>query len=395
MRHQNSVFHQLTKPLPWSVFDDAVAAHGADRGVRKLRTRDQFLALLYAQFSGAASLREIEAGLASQKVRLYHAGLRPVSRSTLADANARRSCAVYGAVFAEMVRRARPGVRRKLRGAVRLLDSTKVKLWGRGAAWARFSAHHSGAKLHVVYDPDDGMPRDAAVTADTVNDITPARALAIEPGATYVFDLGYYSFEWWAALQARGCRFVSRLKRNSTLKAATDRTVAPGSAILSDRIGRLPKRIGGGRKNPFVDQVREIKVSSERSGRLRLVTNDLTAPAEEIAGLYKERWEIELFFKWIKQNLKLRHFVGRGENAVKTQLYVALIAFLVLRLAHEAQKAVARAQAFARRDCPLFCVSDLGGSYILWRRTCDDDTETRASGRAAGRLRDAGRPSGR
>ena len=348
MRHQNSVFHQLTKPLPWAVFDDAVAAHGADRGVRKLRTRDQFLALLYAQFSGAASLREIEAGLASQKVRLYHAGLRPVSRSTLADANARRSCAVYGAVFAEMVRRARPGVRRKLRGAVRLLDSTKVKLWGKGAAWARFSAHHSGAKLHVVYDPDDGMPRHAAVTADTVNDITPARALAIEPGATYVFDLGYYSYEWWAALQARGCRFVSRLKRNSKLRAAADRTVAPGSGILSDRIGRLPKRIGGGRRNPFVDRVREIKVSSERSGRLRLVTNDLTAPAEEIAGLYKERWEIELFFKWIKQNLKLRHFVGRGENAVKTQLYVALIAFLVLRLAHEAQKAVARPQAFAR-----------------------------------------------
>ena len=227
MRHQNSVFHQLTKPLPWAVFDDAVAAHGADRGVRRLRTRDQFLALLYAQFSGAASLREIEAGLASQKVRLYHAGLRPVSRSTLADANARRSCAVYAAVFAEMVRRARPGVRRKLRGAVRLLDSTKVKLRGRGAAWARFSAHHSGAKLHVVYDPDDAMPRHAAVTADTVNDITPARALTIEPGATYVFDLGYYSYEWWAALHARGCRFVSRLKRNSTLKSARDRTVAP------------------------------------------------------------------------------------------------------------------------------------------------------------------------
>ena len=186
------------------------------------------------------------------------------------------------------------------------------------------------------------------MTADTVNDITPARAMAIEPGATYVFDLGYYSYEWWADLHARGCRFVSRLKRNSKLKEATDRAVAPGSAILSDRIGRLPKRIGGGRKNPFTGRVREIKVSSERNGRLRLVTNDLTAPAEELAGLYKERWEIELFFKWIKQNLKLRHFVGRGENAVKTQLYVALIAFLILRLAHNAQNAVARPQAFAR-----------------------------------------------
>ena len=117
--------------------------------------------------------------------------------------------------------------------------------------------------------------------------------------------------------------------------------VGPASAVF-------PSALAAGAGTRSSIGVREIKVSSERSGRLRLVTNDLTAPAEEIAGLYKERWEIELFFKWIKQNLKLRHFVGRGENAVKTQLYVALIAFLVLRLAHEAQKAVARPQAFAR-----------------------------------------------
>ena len=119
MRHQNSVFHQLTKQVPWSVFDGAVSRHGSDRRVRRLRTRDQFLALLYGQFSGAASLREIEYGLASQAARLYHAGLRGVSRSTLSDANAKRPFEVYADVFAEMARLARPGLRRKLRGAVR------------------------------------------------------------------------------------------------------------------------------------------------------------------------------------------------------------------------------------------------------------------------------------
>ena len=348
MRHENSVFHQLTKQIPWSVFDEAVSVHGADRRVRRLRTRDQFLALLYGQFSGASSLREISDGLRSHERFLYHAGLRPVSRATLSDANAKRSFEVYADVFGEMVRLARPGLRRKLRDAVRLVDATKVRLSGVSEDWARFSADHCAAKVHVVYDPDAGLPLRAEVTPDNVNDITPAKAMPIEPGATYVFDLGYYSYEWWADLEAHGCRFVTRLKTNTTLSFDTERPVPPQTAIVSDRTGFLPGRTGGGRKNPFVAPVREIVVRVDRNRTLRLVTNDLAAPAEEIAGLYKKRWEIELFFKWIKQNLKIRHFLGTTENAVKIQIYVALIAFLILRAAHATQKTIPRPQAFAR-----------------------------------------------
>ena len=348
MRHQNSVFHQLTKQVPWSVFDAAVSRHGSDRRVRRLRTRDQFLALLYGQFSGAASLREIEYGLASQAARLYHAGLRGVSRSTLSDANAKRPFEVYADVFAEMARLARPGLRRKLLGAVRLLDATKVNLSGLSATWARFSADHCAAKLHVVYDPHGGVPLRAAVTPDKVNDITPAKAMPIEPGATYVFDLAYYSYDWWAQLHAQGCRFVTRLKKNSPVAVVETRPVAPDGPVLADRIGRLSRRLAASRKNPFDKPVRVVTVAIDSGRRIDLVTNDLDAPAEEIAALYKQRWQIELFFKWIKQNLKIKHFLGVSENAVKIQIYVALIAFLILCAAHGAQTAIPRPQAFAR-----------------------------------------------
>jgi len=348
MRHQNSVFHQLTKHIPWSAFEDAVSRHGSDRGVRRLRTRDQFLALLYGQFSGAASLREIEDGLASQAARLYHAGLRGVSRSTLSDANAKRPFEVYAELFAEMARLARPGLRRKLRPTVRLLDATKVNLSGLSASWARFSADHCAAKLHVVYDPHGQVPLRAAVTPDKVNDITPAKAMPIEPGATYVFDLAYYSYDWWAALHAQRCRFVTRLKKNSPLAVAETREVAPGGPVLAERIGRLSRRLAGHRHNPFDKPVRVVTVALDTDRRIDLVTNDLDAPAEQIAALYKQRWQIELFFKWIKQNLRIRHFLGISENAVKIQIYVALIAFLILRTAHNAQKAIPKPQAFAR-----------------------------------------------
>ena len=352
MRHQNSVFHQLTKHIPWAVFERSVAAHEADRRVRRLRTRDQFLALLYGQLAGAVSLREIEDGLASHEGRLYHAGLRRVSRSTLSDANRLRSFEVYADVFAGMTRLAKPGLRRKLRDAVRLLDATKVRLSGLSEGWARFSDDHCAAKVHIVYDPHARLPLRAVVTPDNVNDITPARGMPVEAGATYVFDLGYYSYQWWADLHASGCRFVTRLKTNTSLAVEAELPVPGGPGcgtnIVSDRIGRLPGRMARGRKNPFTDPVREIVLRVDRDKTLRLVTNDLDAPAEEIAGLYKQRWEIELFFKWIKQNLKIRHFLGTSENAVKIQIYVALIAFLILRAAHNAQKSIPRPQAFAR-----------------------------------------------
>src|SRR6516225_8957399 len=186
------------------------------------------------------------------------------------------------------------------------------------------------------------------VTASNVNDITAAKEMPIEPGATYVFDLGYYDFGWWATLHSAGCRIVTRLKVNTPFQVIESRPVPTGSSILSDRIGYLPKRLAASRKNPMSEKVREIRVVIETGKELRIFTNDLTASAQEIADLYKRRWAIELFFRWVKQTLKITHFFGTSENAVRIQIAVALIAFVLLRLAHEANKIVASPLTFAR-----------------------------------------------
>lgn len=348
MRHHNSVFHALLKWVPWSDFERLTVAHGADRRVRRLPSKSQFIALLYGQFAGASSLREIVGGLESHTARLYHLGGRPVSRSTLADANATRPSAVFSELFALMLARAQRGLRRGLGEAIYLIDSTAVRLSGTGSEWARFSATACGAKLHVIYDPAADRPIYAAVSAAKLNDITAAHAMPVEPGATYVFDLGYYDYAWWARLDAAGCRIVTRFKSNTRLSVTAERPVPDGGAILSDRIGLLPQRQAKNRKNPFGHPVREVRVRIDTGKVLRILSNDLQASAQEIADLYKRRWAIELFFRWVKQTLKIRRFLGTSENAVRIQIAVALIAFLLLRLAQAAQKALESPLAFAR-----------------------------------------------
>ena len=185
-----------------------------------------------------------------------------------------------------------------------------------------------------MLDADAGVPVYLAVTAAKVNDITAAKAMPIEAGATYVFDLGYYDYSWWARLDAAGCRIVTRFKSNTPLCIVEDHAVAGDGAILSDRVGYLPARQAKNRKNPFSDPVREVRVKIETGKILRILTNDLDASAEEIAGLYKHRWQIELFFRWVKQNLKIKKFLGASENAIRIQIAIALIAYLLLRLAH-------------------------------------------------------------
>ena len=189
MPHHNSVLHDLLKRIPWDAFDALVSEHGADKHVRRLSTRSQLVAMLYSQLSGASSLREVVGGLESHANRLYHLGARPVMRSSLADANTKRPHDVFAGLFAEMVKRAHRGLRRKIGESLYLIDSTGVRLTGLSADWARFSAGVCGAKAHVIYDAEAECPIYAAITASRVNDITAAQVMPIEAGATYVFDM--------------------------------------------------------------------------------------------------------------------------------------------------------------------------------------------------------------
>ncbi len=348
MRHQNSVFHSVLEYVPWSTFDRLVEAHEADARTRRLTTKSQFVALLHGQLSGASSLREIVTGLKSHENQLYHLGAEPPRRSTLSDANAVRPAAMFCELFGKMVQQAHRGLRRAMEGTTYLIDATILPLNALCADWARFSAGSCGAKAHLIYDPDADCPVFFSVTAANVPDIVAGKAMPIVPGSTYVFDKGYYDYAWWAKLDAAGCRFVTRLKTNTPFAVERERYLEPGGVILADRIGRLPTRLAASRHNPMAKLVRVVEVVMETGKVLRIFTNDLNASAEEIAELYKRRWAIELFFRWVKQTLKIRHFLGTSENAVRIQIAVALIAFLLLRLAQQALKIVQSPLTFAR-----------------------------------------------
>jgi transposase len=352
--------HAVTQHVPWDDFDRLVGELKTDADTRGFNSKSHLMAMLFAQLSGAEALRDVEAGMASHADRLYHLGVTPAVRSTLADANRNRDSRLFSGLFARMIGRLDRGQRRALAETTYLLDATAIPLPSHAARWARFSATTCGVKMHVIYDagaerpigacPRAGQEPDpwAAVTASNVNDITAAHEMPIEAGATYVFDLGYYDFAWWSRLDAAQCRIVTRFKKNTVLRVVEELELPQGSAILSDRIGFLPTRLSYRRQNPLADVVREVRVRTETGKLLRIFINDLDAPAQQIAELYKRRWAIELFFRWVKQVLDIKHFLGRSENAVRIQLAVALIVFLLLRFAQATQKIVISPLEFAR-----------------------------------------------
>jgi hypothetical protein len=341
------VFRQVTKFIPWGALDELIEETKSDKRVRRFKTKEQLLTLIFAQLTGAKSLRDIESLLESHAARRYHAGLPAVRRSTLSDANAKRPAEVFTGLFAVMVAALNRKLKRQVGEAVHLIDSTSIRL-NDLSAWSRFSSDLCGVKAHVIYDANAERPAYFRVTPARVNDITAANAMPIEPGATYVFDLGYYEYAFWARLDEAGCRFVTRLKKNTPLREVRSRSVPADSNILSDQIGFLPGRQAGNRHNPMGNAVREIRVRLETGKELRIVSNDLDAPASEIADLYRRRWAIELFFRWVKQTLKVDHFLGTNENAVRIQIAVALITCLLIRLAHAAQKEITELTRFAR-----------------------------------------------
>lgn len=345
MRYQDTVFGGLVKVFPRWRFEKLVRRHQADYRVRRLPSWTQFVAMVFTQLSGSQSLREVIAAFERFPGSHAHLGLKPVRRSTLSDANRLRPAALFEEVLQELVAelgRQVPG--RCGREMLRLIDATRVLVGKRITSWQADGC----VKLHVVYDPRAEGPVCFAVTSARVNDITPAKRFPIEAGATYVFDKGYYDFGFWAELDAQGCRFVTRLKSNSPVTVIETRPVDPEGPVLTDQVARLSKRLARSRANPFDKPVRLVSVRIDSGREITLISNDLQAPAARIAALYKQRWQVELFFKWIKQNLKIRHFLGTSENAVRIQILTALIAYLLLRIAQIASGTSLGLQAIAR-----------------------------------------------
>ncbi len=337
MPHLRTAFHRLLEPLDRRVVNRIVTTHDGNRGVgggdNAWTCQRHLKGLLFAQFAGLDSLRVIEQGLAARPAALYHLGLRPPCRSTLSDALAARPSAVFRDLCQYLMSTLARAKRAEGAELIQLLDASPIRLKDSRFGWAEADARVRGLKLHLVHDPRADRPTRFCVTSPKSSDIAVARTLPLEPGVTYVFDKGFTDYGWWQDIHEAGAVFVTRLKANAHRRDIRPQEVHADPIEADHRVKIGHKKPRGKAVNTLWDtELREITVAREGKKPMHLITNDLTRPATEIADLYKERWQIELFFKWIKQNLKIKTFLGRSENAVRTQIYVALIAFLLLRV---------------------------------------------------------------
>jgi putative transposase len=341
-----STFQQLMKGLPRETFDKFVKRRNADKYSKRFRNWDQLVVMLYAQFTGAEGLRPLETSFNSHASHHYHLGTSAVKRSTLADANERRSDAVFNDVVLWLMNKVSRSVRKESEELMYLLDSTSLTLKGR--EFDRWTAQNSnrftqGIKLHVLYDTGSEAPVWHDFSAPNVNDVERALEVPLKANARYVFDKGYTDYNWWNSIDEANAQFVTRFKYNAGLDVVAELEV-PDEArciVLADELVAFKhKRPGGKRINLYHGKtLRRITVARPAKNRpLILATNDLTSSALEIAQQYKERWGIELFFKWVKQHLKIKQFLGRSENAVRIQVLTALIGYLLLVLSHQKRK---------------------------------------------------------
>lgn len=334
-----TTFHELLKGLPRATFDKLVQARQADKYSKGFGHWDHLMAMLYAQLTEAPGLRALEAGFNSHVSHHYHLGTDCIKRSTLAEANQRRSDAVFNDVVVWLMGQVSSQVRSDSSELMYLLDSTSVTLKGREFdRWTLENRNRNtqGIKVHMLLDAQTQIPQWQCFSAANINDIEMASEVPLRAGAVYVFDKGYCNYRWWHKIETAGAHFVTRFKRNASLTLLEEREVPDDAKdiVISDEIVELKNRNpGGNRKNPYIAPLRRVTVARpDKDTPIVLATNDLTSPALMIAQRYKDRWGIELFFKWIKQHLKIKKFLGRSENAVRIQILTALISYLLLAL---------------------------------------------------------------
>jgi len=332
MRQFASIFSQLLAIFPRSEFETAVRKHRAEHATKGFECWTQFVAMLFCQLGRAHSLREICGGLASVEGKLQHLGVghAPV-RSTLSYANAHRPAALFEEVFYGLLGRCQALVGpRKFRFKNKLysLDATVIDLCLSVFDWAKFRRAKGAIKLHLLLDHDGYLPTFCMMTEGRVHEINVARTLELPAGAVLVIDRGYVDYLWLDQLYANGVFFVTRLKDNAIFSVEA-KLSEPKGRILADEVVLVP---GSGQSVNLARVLRRVVVWDEFNEReIVLLTNNFKLAAATIAALYKERWQIELFFKAIKQNLKIKTFVGTSANAVRIQIWTALITILLLK----------------------------------------------------------------
>jgi len=332
MGHNNTVLHQMLKLIDRHDFQNLENDHfRPKRKYRTLTRWGQFTAMLFAQITGRASLRDIEDSLQTQAGRLYHLGIDKVKKSTLADANNNRTSDFFHAFFEKNYQRCAavaPGKKKfRFKNKLYSLDSSTIDLCLSVFSWAKFRSTKGGIKLHALLDHDGYIPAFASITDAKTSDIAVARTLNLSPGSIVVADRAYVDFPWLFSLHKKKNFLVTRLKKNIKFKVIERHQVLKTKGVTSDQtIIRT-----GPKASDCPILLRRIGYRDpETRKHYVFLTNNFHLAAKTIANIYKSRWQVELFFKWIKQNLKIKTFLGTSKNAVMTQIWIALITMLIL-----------------------------------------------------------------
>jgi hypothetical protein len=337
MNSGRTVFAQLLEFAPHKAFARCVERYGGNRRVRSFACWDHFLVMVFAQLTYRESLRDIEVCLGAMQPRLYHAGIRcRTARNTLAAANEKRDWRIYAEFAQVLIAEARDlyvgeplGV--DLDGTVYALDSTTIDLCLSLFPWTHRQQGKSAVKLHTLLDLRGNIPAFAWITTGKVHDVNLLDELIPEPGAVYVMDRGYMDYHRLATLHASRAVFVIRAKRNARLRRLSSRPVDRASGVLSDHVVR-PQRPSSAAAYP--GKLRRVRVRDLDTGKaITLLTNDFSFTASTIADLYRCRWQVELFFRWVKQHLRIKRFYGTSPNAVRTQLWIAISTYVLVAIA--------------------------------------------------------------
>ena len=336
MNSGRTVFSQLIQHLPEKEFQKCVARHHGDSNFRGFSCWDQLLAMAFAQLTYRESLRDIESCLRALQSKLYHMGFRgKVSRSTLADANEAHDWRVFADFAQGLIATARPlhacdlmGV--DLHQSLYALDSTTIDLCLSLFPWAKFRQRKAAVKMHTLLDLHGNIPTFIRVTSGAVHDVNILDEIMPEAGAFYVMDRAYIDFQRLFVFTLSSAFFVVRTKSNVLLERRYSHPVDKSTGVLSDQTVILSSVESA---TAYPDPLRKVSYfDAERNKRLKFLTNNFTLPARTIADIYRQRWQVELFFKWIKQHLRIKAFYGTSENAVKTQIWIAVSMYVLVAI---------------------------------------------------------------
>lgn len=369
-------FSQLMNQFPTNTFKKIITGENADKHLRTFKTKNLMDIMLYAQISQSKSMRRVVEGFNSHTNCHYHMNTKTIKRSTFSEALSKRSVEPFKQICELLMKAVTGNDKTECKELISIIDSTPISLKGRGFEWALENKTNrtTGLKVHVALNGKENSPSYVNITHPNINDITDAKNnIALEKSITYIVDKGYVDYNWWFEINEIESYFVTRTKTNTAMKVIKELKVDSKNSqqIMSDQIIHLTNaKPRSGKINRYANKdIRLVTVYREDKKPMQIITNDFDRSAIEIADLYKQRWQIELFFKWIKQKLKLKSYLGQSENAVKIQIYTALISYLLMKLLQQTcdkWKTMLQVQTWLQHG--LFIKDSLNSYYYKKRR---------------------------